>query len=603
MSVLSGLGRKTLWGGCMANSSKMQWYKIVLAMFAMIYASTLWALGQTQMLSVNNDGVQADIDSSNDGPISISADGRFVVFSSYASNLAGDDWNKTADIFFYDLWRRKITLTSRSKAGVVGNGLSDGAAISADSRFIVFYSYANNLVDGDTNGKADIFLQNRITGDIEIISRSPEGGLGNNDSYNPIISSDGRYVVYASWASNLVSGDTNLRTDIFRYDRLRRETIRVSVGNNGQQSNGDSANNDSSPAMSADGRYVAFSSSADNLVAGDTNESWDVFLRDILAGKTERVSVNDSGLQGNDNSGYWSTPSVSADGRIVAFRSVATNLVDNDWNGLGDIFIRNLRRRETTRVSVDKWGNEIYDDDALRNPVLSANARYVFFESWSDSLVEGDSNGWQDIVVYDRGTGVSQLVSLNTQGRQGNNRSANPAVSADGRFIAFHSQATNFAPDVNGAWDVFVRDRWFIKGVTSMGVETEGWVSATPQSTSLTGLSDEVSAATTFRYVNFESTIRNNGTQVAKFVKLVHVLPYQGGITSVRVTEGRGNCSPARVSVCNIQNLSPGQTAKVHVEIKTALRRANMVSRAYIDASSRDNRHFDDRSTSVIRLR
>jgi Tol biopolymer transport system component len=186
-------------------------------------------------------------------------------------------------------------------------------------------------------------------GSIERVSVASDGSEGNDYSAYPSISADGRYVAFESWASNLVDGDTNYSYDVFVHDRWTGETTCVSIASDGTHGN----NFSYSPSISANGRYVAFSSDANRLVSGDTNNSTDVFVHDRWTGETTRVSIASDGTQGNDVS---SDPSISADGRFVAFQSSASNLVISDTNNASDIFVHDRQAGETSIVSIASDG-------------------------------------------------------------------------------------------------------------------------------------------------------------------------------------------------------------------------------------------------------
>jgi hypothetical protein len=235
-----------------------------------------------------------------------------------------------------------------------------------------------------------------LLGLTERVSVSSAGDQGNGDSYCPSIDADGRFVAFYSEASNLVPGDTNGKPDFFVHDRETGLTERVSVSSTGEQANGWPGSTTAS--ISADGRYVAFSSWATNLVPGDTNGQMDVFLRDRLAGTTERVSVSSSGAQGNNESGG---AAVSADGRFVEFGSYASNLAPGDANGKRDIFVRDRLTGLTERVSVSSFGDE-GDDDSQYPTGISADGRFAVFDSLASNLVPGDTNGHVDVFVHDR---------------------------------------------------------------------------------------------------------------------------------------------------------------------------------------------------------
>src|SRR5205823_1167813 len=215
---------------------------------------------------------------------------------------------------------------SVSGSGTQGNFDSAASAISADGRYVVFESNAFNLVRGDLNDKRDVFVRDRRDGKTTLVSVSTKGRQGNGDTGSGVISGNGRYVAFVSHASNLVPRDTNHAPDVFVRDLKAGRTIRVDVGSRGKQANRGS--NGSPAALSANGRYVAFASDASNLVPRDTNHVADVFLRDLRAGRTSRISVSSRGKQAFDRLGNGSgAPSITADGRYVAFASSSANLV------------------------------------------------------------------------------------------------------------------------------------------------------------------------------------------------------------------------------------------------------------------------------------
>ncbi|GAB4333110.1 MAG: PD40 domain-containing protein [Desulfobulbaceae bacterium] len=328
--------------------------------------------------------------------------------------------------------------------------------ISGNGRYVAFTSSCNTIVAGDTNNRTDIFVRDRKTGITSRVSVNSDGSQANKDSGWPAISSNGRYVAFTSDASNLVAGDTNNRADIFRHDRQTGVTIRVSVDSAGNQSNQTSY---SRTDISADGRYVVFSSRASNLVAGDTNDTSDVFLHDCQTGETVRVSVDSSGNEGNGKS---EGASISSDGRYIAFASTATNLVADDTNNTSDIFVHDRVTGETTRVNLSSTGEEsnAYDLGAR----ISGNGRFVVFPSHASNLVDNDTNGILDIFRHDRETGMTERISVNKWGEQGQGpdlpHNLPVFISSKGRYIAFESFAANLVPDdPNGSGrDMFIKD-------------------------------------------------------------------------------------------------------------------------------------------------
>jgi tricorn protease-like protein len=381
----------------------------------------------------------------------ISADGRLVAFTSGATDLVAGDTNATWDIFVRDRASGTTERVSVNTAGAEANDRSSGASLSADGRFVAFQSDASNLVAGDTNGWTDVFVHDRQSGTTERVSVATGGTEADNESAAPSLSADGRFVAFHSAASNLVAGDTNATSDIFVRDRMGGTTERVSVSTFGAEGNSVSYHS----LVSADGRCVAFISLASNLVAGDTNVIWDVFVHDRQSGTTERVSVSTGGAEGNGMSFF---ASISADGRFVAFESAASNLVAGDTNATWDVFVRDRASATTERASVDSSGSEA--NLGAGDTSISGDGRYVAFDSGASNLVGGDTNSKSDVFVHDRQNGTTERVSVDSSGTEADHESGVPAISADGRYVAFESLASNLvASDTNGCDDVFVRDR------------------------------------------------------------------------------------------------------------------------------------------------
>ena len=380
----------------------------------------------------------------------ISADGRSVVFMSEAKGLVPNDTNGASDTFVRDLSTGTVARMSVSSGGVQGNGPSLSGSISGDGTLVAFRSFASNLVPDDTNGVSDIFLRDRRTGTTTRISVASDGTQANGESDSAAISADGRFVAFRSAASNLVPGDTNGLPDIFVYVVATGKVARVSVATSGAQSNGDSRN----PQISSDGGRVAYSSMASSLVTGDTNRTWDVFVRDLNAHTTVRVSVTSDGREGNAASVF---PSLSGDGRFAAFVSAASNLVAKDTNRVRDVFLHDLSDGTTRRVSVSGDGSQA--DGASLSVSLSSDGRFMTFSSNANNLVPGDDNQHRDIFLLDMTNGAVMLLSRSSAGVAGDGDSGGPSISADGRFVVFQSYATTLsAGDNNGLIDVFVAD-------------------------------------------------------------------------------------------------------------------------------------------------
>jgi Tol biopolymer transport system component len=402
----------------------------------------------TTRVSVASDGTEGNGDSTWQ---SISHDGRFVAFISDATNLVAGDVNGVRDAFFHDRQTGETSLASVASDGTQGNGWSIRTAISADGRFIAFDSEASNLVEGDTNGAGDVFVHDRQTRETTRISVASDGTEGNNHSWWPSISGDGRFVAFQSLASNLVAGVTNGVFDVFVHDRQSGETIRVSVAKNGEEGNSFSV----WPSISEDGGFVSFYSLADNLVEGDTNGVRDVFVRDIQSGETTRVSVSSAGTEADGDSFY---SSISAGGRYVTFESMASNLVPGyEWKAR-DVYVHDRLTGETSLVSVTREG--LKGNGESTSPSISADGRYVVFDSRASNLVDADTNEVGDVFLYDRDNGEIKRVSVSSEGVEGNGNSYFPSISADGRAVVFQSNSSNLVPgDNNEVIDIFVYER------------------------------------------------------------------------------------------------------------------------------------------------
>ncbi len=419
---------------------------------AVVALLSVWpasAVPTTRLTSVSSSEAHGDGSSGGYWGGSISANGRFVVFESSATNLVANDTNGVADIFIRDRSKGTTRRISVSSTEVQTDGFSRRAVISPDGRFVLFASSATNLVGNDTNAAEDIFVRDRSKGTTRRVSIGNGEQQGNSWSYGHSLSPDGRFVAFASGSTNLVSGDTNAASDIFVRDRRAGTTRRVNVNAGGIEGNGPS----DSPWISADGRLVSFSSSATNLVAGDSNGVGDVFVRNRETGRTRRGSIGSNGSQADGES---DDAMISADGRVVVFYSTATNLVPNDDNATSDVFVRLLASGKTKIVSVSSA--EVIGDAESWDPAISANGRYVTFGSLASNLVALDTNAEHDVFVRDRKQGKTRIMSRTAGGSESNGLSFSATISDDGRFVVFSSDATNLvADDTNGVSDVFVR--------------------------------------------------------------------------------------------------------------------------------------------------
>ena len=377
----------------------------------------------------------------------ISADGNVVVYASAASDLVTDDSNSLTDVFVSDRARQQTTRVSRGLSGAQANGSSavdSPPAISADGQIVAFSSAADNLVAGDTNAVGDVFVVDRARQETTRVNLGANGvEATGRDSFDPALSTDGRFVAFASDAANLVADDTNNATDVFVHDRQARITTRVSVGDGGAQATGGESYR---PAVNGDGSVVAFISRAANLAPGAEDGVDNVFVRDLKTGTTTRV-----GATGGPEGSAAPRVALSANGRFVAYATET------------DVFVFDRQGGGAEQISVGPGGAP--GDRASRAPALSADGRFVAFQSDATNLVPADTNQRTDVFVRDRRFGTTTRVSLGPVSVQGDQPSTAPGISGDGRFVAFQSTAGNLVPgDTNSAPDIFVHDRTPVRG-------------------------------------------------------------------------------------------------------------------------------------------
>jgi len=281
------------------------------------------------------------------------------------------------------------------------------------------------------------------------------GAQGSFDSVGVSLTADGRFVVFSSDATNLVANDRNLSSDVFVHDRLTGVTALVSIDANGNPAD-DASFFFSCDAISDDGRFVGFTSDASNLVPGTIDFGDRVYVKDLQTGAIDLVSVDSAGNEANLCADL---NAISAYGRAVAFESAATNLVAGDTNGTLDVFVHDRQTGTTERTRVATGGAES-DDDSER-PCISADGVRVAFTGFADDLVAGDGNGWPDVFVHDRSTGVTERMSVDAAGGDADAPSFDCAITADGRFVGFASFADDLVSgDTNADEDVFERGPW-----------------------------------------------------------------------------------------------------------------------------------------------
>ncbi len=391
------------------------------------------------------------------GEPSVSGNSRYIAFASEASNLGPRvGTQRTSNVYVYDSAAGSVSLISATASGTGANGASSEPGISASGHVVTFVSSATDLVTG-TRGRLGRIYVRSGAGPVRLVSVA-FGGQPDANCSQPVISADGRYIAFASAADNFVAGDDNAASDIFLADLSLGTIRRVSVSSQGAQANGASVN----PSISADGRYVSFTSTAGNLVRGDHNRVADVFVHDNLTGQTRLVSTSARGRQQNASvaAPFTQVSSLSADGHYIVFDSDATNLIRGDHNGHTDVFRHSLISGSTALVSKSSLGSQGNNDSF--SPAISADGRVTVFESLSDNL----ASPWapsENIFAQDLATATTVTADVTPQGAaRGPELDAQllqrPAVSADGQLVAFTSGANNLVGgDHNGTDDLFIR--------------------------------------------------------------------------------------------------------------------------------------------------
>jgi Tol biopolymer transport system component len=390
------------------------------------------------------------------GSISLSQDATLIAFASSAA-LLPEDTNGVADVFVYDRTTCVLEIASVASGGPQANAASKAPSISNDGRWLTFVTAASNLISGDDNGIADVFLRDRQAGTTERVSLGVDGAQSNAAITDAKLSGNGLVVGFVSAATNLVQTDTNGIPDLFIRDLAAGTTERASVATGGAEGAlvpfpmpGIMAF-----GLSNDGNRIAFATIMKGLVPDDTNDDVDVFVRDRLTSSTSRVSVASDGTQANG--GSWDV-SISGDGRIVAFESGASNLVPDDNNALWEVFIRDVDAQVTTRLTTVNQGGEP-DSDYWR-PIVSGTGRYIAFLSSAMNLVAGDFNGVTDVFIHDRQTAVTRRATTSELGIEADDYSFLYDISDDGQVVGFTSAATTLVDgDGNGVIDAFAT-RW-----------------------------------------------------------------------------------------------------------------------------------------------
>ncbi|MAS95466.1 MAG: hypothetical protein CMO55_19880 [Verrucomicrobiales bacterium] len=399
------------------------------------------------------DGVTVDLGSTVASfDADITPDGNFIVFVSSEQLDPVKDMDANQDIYLYDVQAKTVELVSLTNSGNKLTGFANQPSISNDGRYVCFRTNASDLGPTDSNGKLDVYVRDRELETTSLVSVSTGNVQADENCSDGVISGNGKFVAFRSVSALLVGMDMNSAEDVFVRDLDGGTTERVSISTGSVEAEFDCEN----PAISFDGRYVAFDSSSTNLVGGDSNMKFDVFLRDRDMNTTVLVSVDSDENQGNNDS---ADPSISDDGNFVAFTSSSSDLSEEqDDNVVSDIFVRDVAGGTTERVSVSSSG--VQADGGSAQPDISANGRYVAFESASTTLVSGFADGTiTDVYLHDTLSGRTRAISRTPAGGQSADMGAEStaAAASDIGFTAFESSATDLvANDTNGAGDIFL---------------------------------------------------------------------------------------------------------------------------------------------------
>jgi hypothetical protein len=502
---------------------------------------------------------------------SLSAEGRYIALTAPA--------NYIGSVFIYD----RLTNTA-TNIMPTANGIGTTPEISANGRYIAFRASATNLISNDSNGViADIFVYDTQTKTFELISKDSKGVQGNDLSYFPAISADGNVIAFSSAASNLVAKDTNNSADVFVHNRETGKTTRVSVSSTGTEGTmgiGSTGTLD----ISADGRYVVFSSPSSNLASNDTNTTEDIFLHDIKTATTTAVSaiVRDTPTSVSSKSTH---PSISGDGRFIAFQSGSSKLVETDTDDFfSDIFVYDRVTKLNRKITVNANGQSIL-------PHISADGHYVAFLSQASNLIANDTNaaGTWDSFVYDLKTGKTSRVNVSAANQQSAGDTlplqSRPDISADGRFISFESGAKDLSPDdVDSAMtDVFLRDT-----LVNKTKNANVGIAITAPNTSLQG-----------QQVPYKFTVSNAGSATAALTNVIMQLPTS--LTTVALKPSQGSCVKGVVTICRLGAIAKGAQATIQLTVKS-LSKGKMVVSATAESGEVDTTPNNNAATHAITI-
>jgi hypothetical protein len=403
--------------------------------------------GVNQLISVDSSENQGNAGSSDN--ISVSADGRFVAFTSGASNLVTGDTNGTDDVFVRDTVNGTTTRVSVSSSGTQSTGTSGQAQISHDGRYVVFWNTANDLDPAfGNNNNSDVYRRDLITSNTILVSKTPSGYGCNGTSCNqPDISADGRFVTFVGESNTLIGGTGSNGGQIFVRDMITNTNKIVSLDSSGNPS----VYGGSTPRISCDGGTITFTSYASDVRSGAGSSYRNVHY--IVRAANEYAVAATVSSNGNSN-----LPAISCDGTHISFHSAASNLTSGDTNAKEDIFVYNIVDKTIKLVSRSTLG-ALGNNNCDTRSSLSGNGNLVVYASSATNLVANDTNGQYDLFVTNITTGTTERLSVDSSLTQGNGQSYAPDISYNGKLTAFSTSATNLvANDTNGFSDIILSE-------------------------------------------------------------------------------------------------------------------------------------------------
>jgi uncharacterized repeat protein (TIGR01451 family) len=522
----------------------------------------------------NASGVGAGFVTPSSARTGVSPDGRFVAFVSFADNLVPGDTNLSSDVFVRDRLSgttERVSVTSRGREGNNHSGITtDRVDISDDGRFVVFDSEATNLVRNDTNARAEVLLRDRLTGTTELISRDIDGNP--DTGHGAAISGDGRFVAFISGGQNLVAGHPEFDTNdhVYVFDRQTQTMERVDVNASGELGQG-SAN---SVDISADGRFVAFDSFADNLAgSGDLNR-FDVFVRDRLTGTIEGISTSGDTPE---PAGESFLSSISANGRFVGF-TASESFAGDTTPFLSDALV--FDRQGGTLTIVNRNSAGVQANDESETPFVSDDGTWAVFSSRAANLVAGDTNGTYDVFRRNLFTGVTERIAAGDGGP--GSHAIGSGLSPDGMVAALITSAELIAADDNFAFDVYVAD---LREAADLSVNK----------------SDSPDPVTARANLTYTITVGNLGPGAASGVILTDQLP---DVTFVSATASQGSCTRSGggksdgLVTCALGTISPFGSATVTIVINPS-KAGTLTNTASVTASTPDPNAANNTSTAT----